>query len=136
MMTRRMFVVDDEHIIADSLTAILNYSGYDAKAFYDGEAALMACETTVPECIISDVVMRGMSGVELAVSIREHFPDCRILLFSGQAATANILEAARRSGHNFEVLLKPVHPSDLLARLEMGSQRPPPAHSSSEPWTL
>lgn len=52
-----------------------------------------------------------------AVSIRKFLPSCKILLFSGQAATADLLEHARAQGHEFEILAKPVHPQDLLAKL-------------------
>jgi hypothetical protein len=44
-------------------------------------------------------------------------PNCKILLFSGQATTADLLEKARLEGHEFEILAKPVHPTDLLAKL-------------------
>lgn len=117
-MAAKVFVVDDETIIADTLTAILNASGYEARAFYDGETALSACNISCPDCVITDVVMPGMSGVAMAMQIRECFPACKVLLFSGQAATADILNAAREKGQEFEVLQKPVHPKDLLARLE------------------
>ena len=123
-MARRIFVVDDEKIIADSLSAILNKSGFDASPFYDAETALSACEIAKPECIISDVAMTGMNGIDLAIQIRERFPACTILLFSGQAATSDLLATAQSRGHDFELLLKPVHPNDLLARLEMGGLDP------------
>lgn len=123
-MAKRIFVVDDEKIIADSLSAILNKSGFDASAFYDAETALSACEIAKPECIISDVAMPGMNGIDLAMQIRERFPACTILLFSGQAATFDLLATARSRGHNFELLSKPVHPKDLLARMRMGSPNP------------
>jgi DNA-binding response OmpR family regulator len=122
-MAKRIFVVDDEKIIADSLSAILNKSGFDASAFYDAETALSACEIANPDCVISDVVMPGMNGIDFAVQIKERFPACTILLFSGQAATFDFL-AARSSGHDFELLSKPVHPKDLLARLGMGNPIP------------
>lgn len=118
-MSKKVFVVDDEHVIADTLTAILKGSGYEARPFYDAESALAACAASCPDCIISDVVMPGLSGVELAVRVREGFASCKVILFSGQAATMDILQAAARRGHQFEVLLKPVHPRDLLARLEL-----------------
>jgi DNA-binding NtrC family response regulator len=130
-MAAKVFIVDDETIIADTLTAILNASGYEARAFYDGESALTACKISCPECVITDVVMPGMSGVAMAMQIREYFPACKVLLFSGQAATADILNAARESGQEFEVLQKPVHPRDLLARLE--STVLPQRFSSSRP---
>lgn len=58
-----------------------------------------------------------LSGIELAIQVREHCPNCKVLLFSGQAATSNLLEIAKANGQDFEVLLKPVHPADLLARI-------------------
>jgi DNA-binding NtrC family response regulator len=116
-MTKRVFVVDDERIIADSLATILNHSGYQASAFYDAESALLACELGNPDCIITDVVMPGMSGVDLAVEIKDRFPACRVLLFSGQAATADLLATVRGRGLDFDVLPKPVHPRDLLAKI-------------------
>jgi hypothetical protein len=44
-------------------------------------------------------------------------PTIKILLFSGQAATADLLEKAHAEGYDFEILAKPVHPQDLLSKL-------------------
>lgn len=63
----------------------------------------------------------GMTGIEAAIAIRNKLPKCNILLFSGQAATAELLEQARTQGHEFEILAKPVHPSDLLEKLRASS---------------
>ena len=71
----------------------------------------------LPDLIISDVIMPDMNGIEAAIRIRQLLPGCKILLFSGQAATAELLEKARQEGHEFEILAKPVHPQDLLAQL-------------------
>lgn len=62
-------------------------------------------------------MMPVLSGIELAIQVREHCPECKVLLYSGQAATANLLEIAGANGHGFEVLSKPVHPADLLAEV-------------------
>jgi CheY-like chemotaxis protein len=67
--------------------------------------------------LISDVIMTDLNGIDAAIKIRELLPECKILLFSGQAATADLLDRARGQGHEFEILAKPVHPQDLLARL-------------------
>lgn len=123
-MSPQVFVVDDEQLIADTLVAILQSQGYDAKAFYIAEAALTACANGGPDMIITDVVMPGMGGIELAMRVRQEYPDCRVLLFSGQACTVDMLEAARNKGYEFELLSKPVHPSDLLARLRGNSSKP------------
>ena len=110
-----VLVVDDESAIADTLAEILNRTGYAAMPVYDAESALETALVMPPEMLITDVMLPGESGIELAIKVRRIFPDCRILLFSGQAATSDLLMSARRSGHSFELLSKPVHPKDLLA---------------------
>ena len=114
---RRVLVVDDEQVIADTLAKILDLNGYEASAVYTGTAAVESARSLQPDLIISDVIMPDMDGIQAAISIRSFLPDCKILLFSGQAATADLLENARTQGHEFEILGKPVHPSDLLAKL-------------------
>ncbi len=112
-----VLIVDDEPIIADTLAAILTHHGFAAMSAYDGEHALALAETIPPELLISDVLMPGMSGIDLAIAIQEAIPDCRVLLFSGQAATVDLLASARKAGHDFTVLVKPVHPTELLAQV-------------------
>ncbi len=110
-----VLVVDDESAIADTLSEILNRSGYASIAAYDGESALETALVMPPELLITDVVLPGESGIDLAIKVRRIFPECRILLFSGRAATAGLLAAAGSAGQGFQVLTKPVHPKDLLA---------------------
>jgi DNA-binding response OmpR family regulator len=112
-----VLVVDDESAIADTLTEILSRSGYAAMAAYDGNDALESALLTPPEMLITDVILPGMSGVELAITMRRIFPDCKILLFSGQASTADLLASAKDQGHHFTLLSKPVHPRELLAHV-------------------
>jgi CheY-like chemotaxis protein len=114
---RVVFVVDDEVVIAQTLAIILNQAGFQATAFDHPEKAIAACAELTPALLISDVMMPGMTGVELAIHFRKAQPECKVLLFSGQAATADLLEKARAEGHDFALLLKPVHPADLLAKL-------------------
>lgn len=121
-----VYVVDDESVIAETLAVILNHSGFDAVAFEDPTQALSAAESgTPPSLLVSDVVMPGMSGIELGIQFRRKYPHCQILLFSGQAATANLLHSAREQGYDFEVLAKPVHPDDLLAKLRASRTQAP-----------
>jgi response regulator of citrate/malate metabolism len=58
-----------------------------------------------------------MNGIELAIAMVQSIPDCKVLLFSGQASTIDLLDEARHSGYNFTLILKPVHPTDLLSRI-------------------
>jgi DNA-binding response OmpR family regulator len=112
-----VMVVDDEKVIADTLVAILIRNGYAAIAAYDGESALERARTIAPKMVITDVCMPGMGGIELAVAIRDTHPDCKILLFSGQMATVDLLVASRNAGYDFAAISKPIHPTELLARV-------------------
>jgi len=110
-------VADDERVIADTLAMILNQSGFEARAVYSGEKALELAETYRPDMLISDVIMADLNGIDAAIRIRALLPGIKVLLFSGQAATADLLEKARAEGHEFDILAKPVHPQDLLNKL-------------------
>jgi FixJ family two-component response regulator len=114
-----VYVVDDEKVIAETLATILCRSGFLAKGFQDAREVLeFAAEGTPPDLLIADVMMPGMTGIELAIRMRQSYPGCRVLLFSGKADTADLLETARRQGYDFELLAKPVYPADLLERID------------------
>jgi len=112
-----VLVVDDERVIADTLSMILSKSGFSTITAYDGTTALELARTAAPELLISDVVMPGMSGIDLAIAVTQTIPGCKVLLFSGQAATVDLLEEARNAGHHFTTLSKPIHPTDMLRRI-------------------
>lgn len=112
-----VFVVDDEKVIADTLALILKQNDYEAKPFYSGESAMQEGEISPPQLLISDVAMPGMSGIDLAIYFRKRYPNCKVLLFSGQANTAYLLEKANEEGYHFDIASKPIHPTDLLTKL-------------------
>jgi CheY-like chemotaxis protein len=113
----RILVVDDEALIADTIVQILNRNGFIAEAAYSGKEAIEMAHRHCPELVLSDVLMPNVDGVEAAIRIQELCPDTRIVLFSGQAATVEILARARERGHNFELLPKPIHPTQLIKHL-------------------
>ena len=59
-----------------------------------------------------------MLGTDLAIAVKKKNSGCRVLLFSGNAATRDLLKTVKDRGHDFDLLAKPVHPADLLARLK------------------
>lgn len=117
----RVLIADDEKMIADTLALIFRQKGCEAKAVYSGEAAIEEAGKLRPDVLISDVVMGGITGIDAAICVRQHYPNCRIILFSGQAATINLLEAARQKGETFEILTKPIPPQVLLDRLNVSA---------------
>jgi len=114
----RVLVVDDETLIADSVTEILNRNGYEATAAYSGAEAIRQCELRRPDIVVTDVIMPDMDGIRLAMAVRAICANIRIVLFSGNAATPNLLDNAGMDGVFFELLTKPVHPAKLLKTLK------------------
>ena len=112
-----ILVVDDEQLIADTLVMILSMSGYRAQAAYEGRSALEVARLNRPSLVITDVIMPGMTGIELALALEVLVPECKILLFSGQAATVDLLHQAREAGRDFTILSKPIHPADMIRRV-------------------
>jgi len=113
---KRVLIVDDERLIADTLATIFSNKGYEARAVYSAEQALELISDWLPGLAIIDVQLPGMNGIDFAIRLRAEYPDCKLSLFSGQASTSDLLELARQNGHSFEVLAKPVPPDDFLSQ--------------------
>ena len=112
-----VLVVDDEPIICETLLAILNGSGLAALTACDAFAAIELASLIPPQLLITDVAMPGMDGIELAKRVAETVPDCEIIVFSGQASTAEISDRLKTLGRRFITVAKPVHPADLLEKV-------------------
>jgi DNA-binding NtrC family response regulator len=115
---QRIPVVDDEYAIASSLASILRYEGFDDVSYFtDPLKALEAVNAEAPDLLITDVVMLPLTGLELVMKTQKICPECKIILFSGSPTTSELLEIANGEGYNFEVLAKPIHPSELVDKV-------------------
>lgn len=113
----KVLISDDEHVIADTLAAILSQGGFETRAVYTSADAVETARAFQPDLLISDVIMSGLDGIEAAIRIKALLPDIRVFLLSGQMATAELLEKYNAAGHGFEILTKPLHPLELMSRL-------------------
>src|SRR3569833_3502056 len=114
LSSKRVLVVDDERVIADTLVQILRIKGYEAEAAYSGEEAVTTASKFSPDFAIMDVVMGPMNGFAAALLLQKQYPACQITMVSGQQETAQLLNEAIASGSHFDVLAKPEHPQVLL----------------------
>jgi DNA-binding NtrC family response regulator len=113
----RVLVVDDERLLADTTAAILRRGGFRTKTAYDGFGALEIAKSFHPNYLLTDIMMPGMNGVELAIAMTKMHPTTKIVLFSGQAGVSEILEKSKAEGFEFPLLAKPVHPTKLIEGL-------------------
>lgn len=116
-MSYKILVVDDEARIADTLVLVLQHNGYQTSVAYEGTSALARCAEFHPDLLLTDVVMPGMDGIELSQRVTEKVPECKVLLFSGNAATVELVEQARNRGVHLQLLSKPVHPVEMLRKI-------------------
>ena len=113
----RVFVVDDERTIADTLAMVLKYSGFDAVPMYSGPEAIALCRRESCDVLLTDVMMEPINGIQTAIAIREICPACKVLLFSGNPETARLLFESHAAGYDFQILAKPLHPSKVIQRV-------------------
>ena len=119
-----ILVVDDEFNIAQTLTWVLQEAGYTAAFALSGQAALEIASGIAVDLAIVDVALPDIDGIKIAAEICHRLPKCKILLISGDSECAPLLEAAKKDGIHFEVLPKPIPPSELLGKLESLLQPP------------
>ena len=79
----RILIVDDEPSIRTSLSVLLGEIGYSVSTAEDGFSALNSFRKDIPEFLLSDLFMPGMSGFELTCVVRRRFPNVRTIAMSG-----------------------------------------------------
>ena len=112
----KVLVIDDERVIALTLARIFSDQGYDARPAYSAEEALDVVGFWVPDLAVVDVKLPGMNGIDFAIHLIANCSGCRVLLFSGQPESGELLENAKKKGHHLELIAKPVHPDSMLER--------------------
>jgi DNA-binding NtrC family response regulator len=111
----KVLVIDDEPVIAETLAIVFSGAGYETRSVKSSEAALALLETRwIPQFVLIDVHLPGMNGIDLAISLKAQYPEMTFSLFSGRPETADLMEEAKKQGHYFNLLAKPVHPTVLL----------------------
>jgi two-component system, cell cycle sensor histidine kinase and response regulator CckA len=111
-----VLVVEDEEAVRRLVREVLLAQGYRVLEAPGGEEALSLCAAAAEpvDLVLTDVVMPGMSGRELAARLREAVPDIRILFMSGHTETAVLAEGTLRSPR--EAFLQKPFPQNALAR--------------------
>ena len=101
----RVLVVDDERHVRGMLRDLVEHLGYDASTAASGELAIVAMAAEQPDIVLLDLVMPGMSGLEVLAYFRRHYPAVPVILISG-SMTEEIERQARARGA-FSIVGKP-----------------------------
>jgi two-component system cell cycle response regulator CpdR len=114
---RTILVVDDEEVMRDLLTRILERAGYAVEAAADGGDGLQRFREGGIDVVITDMMMPAMDGLELIQALTTEQPDVRVVAVSGVGSRTRFLKRARELGAK-ATLLKPVGRADLVKTLE------------------
>ena len=112
-----ILVVEDDENILRYLEDMLSGNGYQVQVASQGKEALeKLSESPDYDVVLTDIIMPGMNGGELAHEIHKQFPDLPVIFMSGHAAESNRSEIPLRTGENF--LQKPFKFQDLLRLIQ------------------
>ena len=114
----RVFIVDDEWIIAETLAEILEKNGFRAQAFHNPDRALVRALVQPPDIVLTDVMMPGMDGYATMTAIRRmpEFESLPIIAVTARAMPSD-REKSLAAGAN-DYVTKPVDTDELMACME------------------
>jgi CheY-like chemotaxis protein len=113
----RVLLADDESLVRDALTAMLEATGCEVLAVNNGEALIEALATGAqPDVIVTDLVMPGLSGTGLVHALEATRPGCPLLLITGYTGEDVSSALSGRSSHR--LLRKPFGRTDLVKALQ------------------
>ncbi|UWZ84711.1 response regulator [Occallatibacter riparius] len=114
----RVLVVDDECAIADTLARILRHRGFQTMCEYSAKGAAQAAQRFRPDVLVTDVVMPGLSGIDLAEWFSKEQPGCQIILTSANLHHFDPSDLPFEPAQEISFLPKPVLVSDLIELLD------------------
>ncbi len=121
MAKARILIVDDEPGIRASLSEVLLQEGYQVVSVDSGEAAVSILETEQFDLMLLDVMMPGISGVDVLRVARQFTPEMKVILLTAHGTLETAVEALRLGAHDY--LLKPASAHDILASINRGLAR-------------
>jgi len=108
-------VVDDDAAMRDSLAFLLDVNGFQPQTYESANAFLSAAATGAASCVISDIRMPGLSGIELVRALKSRGEACPVILITGHGDVALAVEAMKAGAVDF--IEKPFDDAALLSAI-------------------
>ncbi|MBI4620998.1 MAG: response regulator [Desulfobacterales bacterium] len=115
MSNLRVLLVDDEEEFVTTLSERLSLRGIETEVAYNGENALAKMNQITPDIVILDVMMPGLSGLDVLKQIKEILPDIPVILLTGRGSTRDGIDGMKQGA--FDYLMKPVDIEDLIKKM-------------------
>ena len=117
----RLFIVEDEKEICDTVAKSLYDAGYEVDTCYDGEEALAGILTENYDLVVLDLNLPGMDGMEILKELRQENEETKVLILSARGQIADKVEALDAGANDY--MEKPFHLQELEARVRSLTRR-------------
>ena len=114
-MKKKILVIDDNPVVRQTLTRVLEDEGYETLTATDGKRGLALYAAEQPDLVITDIIMPDKEGIETIRTMLRHNPNAKVIAISGGGRIGNtdFLQLARCVGA-CETLAKPFDPDELV----------------------
>ena len=116
MTKPKLLLVDDEKDFVDTLAERLELRGFQVVTAINGESALWIIENDPPQLVILDIMMPGLSGLNVLQQIKSRAPQTPVILLTGLGSTAEGTKGIHMGAYDF--LIKPVNIDELMQKME------------------
>jgi two-component system response regulator MtrA len=129
----KIFIADDDPLLLEGLSRALSGRGYTVRTAPDGPKLLSLMERESPDLVVLDIMMPGMSGLDVLRRVRDdgRWPTVPVMMVTA-LTDAVVTESARNDGAS-EVIHKPFRLKDLVARIEDRLRRARAARAVGDP---
>lgn len=117
----KLLIVDDEAPFRKNIARLLEKRGFDSRQAENAETCFVALRERVPDVVILDVKMPGMSGIDVLRVIRKQYPEIEVILLTGQASTEDAVEGIKSGA--FDYLYKPVEIEHLAGKIRQAHEK-------------
>ena len=116
-----VFVVDDDQQVRTSIEQLTNSVGLSARSFSSAEQFLMECDASASGCLVTDVRMPGMSGLDLQQALLGKNITLPVIILTGYAEVQMTVQAFKEGA--FDFVQKPLHPQLLLETIQRAIEK-------------
>ncbi len=121
-MQERLLIVEDEDTLCHSLARVLAKEGYEVDTAESAESAFILLDKKSYDLIITDVILPGISGIELLTKYRKQNPAQKVIIITAYASMGSAIESIKAGASDF--IIKPLIHAEMKRAVRKALDRP------------